>query len=229
MDDVAKQYNGFSKTYSDNLQVQDEVGNRVFYDVLSSIDIKEKKLLDIGCGDGSDLVNFEKMGAVSFGIEPSEEFVKAAKEKSPQLNIIVGAGESLPFSDKEFDVVVSKYALQTSPNVQKILSEAARVLKSGGYFIFLSKHPVRQFLEKIETYKKPQDINYFNQKIIDSFIYEKKIHLREPSHTLSEYFSKDVFKNFDLLDFIEGSDFPASEQINGYTYPTFFVAKLLRR
>ena len=169
------------------------------------------------------------MGVIPFGIEPSEEFVKSAKEKSPQLNIIVGKGENIPFADKEFDIVVSKYALQTSPDVPKILDEAARVLKTGGYFVFLSKHPIRQFLEKAETYKKAEDVNYFDQKIVDSFIYEKRIHLREPSHTLSEYFSKDVLKNFDLLDFIEASDFPASEQINGYTYPTFFVAKFVRR
>jgi len=229
MDDITKQYNDFSKTYSDNLEVQDEVGNRAFYDVLSSVDIQKKKLLDIGCGDGSDLANFEKMGAFPYGIEPSEEFVKAAKERSPQLNITIGAGESLPFPDSNFDVVVSKYALQTSSDVPKIFSEAARVLKPGGFFIFLSKHPIRQFLEKIETYKKAVDINYFDQKIVDSFIYEKKIHLREPSHTLSEYFSKDVLKNFDLVDFLEASDFPASEQISGYTYPTFFVVKFLRR
>lgn len=229
MDEVSKQYNNFSKTYSDNLEIQDEVGNRVFYDVLSSIDIRNKKLLDIGCGDGSDLANFEKMGAVPFGIEPSEEFVKIAKEKSPKAEIIVGVGEVLPFADNDFDVVVSKYALQTSSDVPKILSEVARVLKSGGYLIFLSKHPIRQFLEKINTHKAGEAVDYFKQDIVDSYIYERKIHLREPSHILSEYFSKDVLKNFDLLDFVEASDFPASEQINNYTYPTFFVVKFVRR
>jgi len=228
MDNIPKQYNKFSKTYSDNLEVQDEIGNKRFYEFLSSIDLKNKTLLDIGCGDGTDLVNFEKMGAVPSGIEPSEKFVKSAKEKSPHLTVLMGKGEELTFPDKSFDIVVSKYALQTSPNVPKILDEAARVLKSGGYFIFLTKHPLRQFLEKINTYNS-KDINYFEQKVVDSFIYENKIHLREPSHTMSEYFSKSVSENFDLLDFLEDYDFPASEQINGYTYPTFLVVKFVRR
>lgn len=227
-DDINKQYNNFSKIYSENLEIEDEVGNKAFYKFLSSIDLQNKMILDIGCGDGTDLVNFEKMGAVPTGIEPSEEFVKSAKEKSPHLNILVGKGEELPFQDIYFDIIVSKYALQTSLNVPKILEEAARVLKTGGYLIFLSKHPIRQFLEKINTYEG-RDINYFEQKIVDSFIYGKKIHLREPTHTLSEYLSTDVLKKFDLLDFLEEQDFPASEQINNYVYPTFFVAKLRRR
>lgn len=229
MNNISKQYNDFSKTYSDNLEIQDEVCNKRFYELLSSIDLKNKSILDIGCGDGTDLVNFEKMGAVPFDIDPSEEFIKSAKEKIPHLTILIGKGEELTFPDKNFDIVVSKYVLQTSSNISKILEEVARVLKTGGYFIFLSKHPIRQFLEKIKTYNESKDINYFEQKVVDSFIYEKKIHLREPSHTLSEYFSKDVLKNFDLIDFLEDYDFPASEQINNYVYPTFFLAKLRRR
>lgn len=229
MDNISKQYNDFSKIYSDNFESQDEVGNKRFYEFLSSIDLKNKNILDIGCGDGADLVNFEKMGAVPFGVEPSEKFVKSAKQKYPHLTILIGKGEELPFADKNFDIVVSKYALQTSSNIPKILEEIARVLKAGGYFIFLSKHPLRQFLEKINTYRESKDINYFEQKVVDSFIYEKKIHLREPSHTLSEYFSENVFQNFDLIDFLEDYDFPASEQINNYVYPTFFVAKFKRR
>lgn len=229
MNNISKQYNDFSKTYSDNFEIQDEIGNKRFYELLSSIDLKNKSILDIGCGDGTDLVNFEKMGAVPFGIEPSEEFVKSAKEKIPHMTILIGKGEELCFPDKNFDIVVSKYALQTSSNIPKILEEVARVLKTDGIFIFLSKHPIRQFLEKIKTYNESKDINYFEQKVVDSFIYEKKIHLREPSHTLSEYFSANVFKNFDLIDFLEDYDFPASEQINNYVYPTFFVAKLKRR
>jgi len=199
MDNISKQYNNFSKTYSDNFEIQDEVGNKRFYEFLSSIDLKNKRILDIGCGDGTDLVNFEKMGTVSFGVDPSEEFVKSAKEKVPHRTILIGKGEKLIFPDKNFDIVVSKYALQTSADIPKILEEVARVLKTGGYFIFLSKHPIRQFLEKINTYNESKDINYFEQKIVNSFIYGKKIHLREPSHTLSEHLSENVLKNFDLI------------------------------
>jgi len=224
---IAKQYNDFSQTYSDNFEAQDEVGNKRFYEMLSTVELDGKKLLDMGCGDGADMLNYEKRGAAASGIDPADEFIAGIQQRSPQFDVQVGKGESLPYKDATFDVVVSKYALQTSTDVPKVFDEIARVLKPGGYFVFLSKHPFRQFMEKTKTYK--QDINYFEQQVVDSFIFEGKIHLREPSHTMGEYFSPAVLANFDLLDYLEDYEFPASEQINEYTYPTFFVAKLQRR
>lgn len=231
-DVIASQYDNFSKEYSEDTEVQDEIGNQRFYEILGSVELKDKNLLDVGCGDGSDLLRFNNMGAISSGIEPSEEFIKLAKEKNPDSIIEVGKGESLPFEDNSFDIVVSKYAMQTSTNVPKIFQEVARVLKPEGYFVFLSKHPFRQFLEKIETHKREGNENnadYFKQEIVDSFIFEKTIQLKEPSHILSEYFSPEILKDFDLQDFREDKDFPASEQINDMVYPTFFVAKYQRR
>jgi len=227
-DEIAKQYDDFSVTYSDNLRDQDKIGNGKFYEIISTLDFKNKKLLDIGCGDGSDLLNYQEMGAMPVGLEPSLEFIKQAKSKSAHLEIIQGVGENLPFEDNSFDIVVSKYALQNMIDVPKVFEETARVLKKNGYLVILSKHPIRQFLEKVKTYDG-KEINYFEQKIVDSYIYEKKIHLREPTHTFAEYFSAKVLKNFDLLEFIEDFDFPASEQIDNFIYPTFFVAKYLRR
>ena len=60
MNEILKQYNNFSETYTDNFEIQDEIGNKRFYQFLSSVDLEGKQILDIGCGDGSDLVNFEK-------------------------------------------------------------------------------------------------------------------------------------------------------------------------
>lgn len=229
MSTIEKQYNAFSGEYSDNLETQDEIGNRRFYETLATVDIEGKKVLDVGCGDGSDMAKYKDMGAGEVsGIDPSDEFAASAKEKNPDSVVAVAKGEDLPFPDNSFDVVVSKYALQTSPDVPKVLQEITRVLKEGGQFVLLSKHPLRQFIEKIKTNAdSPSD--YYQQEIVDSFIYEGKIHLREPSHPMSEYLSPSVLEKLDLQSFVEDSDFPASEQIGGHTYPTFFVAKFERR
>lgn len=226
---VDNQYNRFSGTYSENRENADLVGDKRFYEMLATVELKGKSVLDIGCGDGSDLVKFSQMGASEVsGIDPSEEFARVAREKNPGANIVIGRGEALPFEAGRFDVVTSKYALQTSPDVPAILMEASRVLREGGHFIFLSKHPLRQFLEKIQM-MKGQGADYFKQDIVDSHIYGGQIHLREPSHTLSEYISPEILKSFDIESFVEDADFPAAEQINGFNYPTFFVAKYKRR
>jgi hypothetical protein len=64
---------------------------------------------------------------------------------------------------------------------------------------------------------------------VTSNIYNGKIVLKEPSHTIGEYFNTDFFKNFEVLDYAEATDFPASEQLNGDTYPTFFIVKARRK
>jgi ubiquinone/menaquinone biosynthesis C-methylase UbiE len=225
---LSQQYDNFSTTYSENFEAQDEIGNRRFYECLSRLALAGARLLDIGCGDGTDLMAFRRMGATPVGIEPSEALVSLARRKAPGIDVRLGAGEQLPFATASFDIVVSKYAIQTSPDVPQVLAEAARVLKPGGHLLVLSKHPLRQFLEKLRTYPDGP-VDYFQQDVVDSYIFEHAIHLREPSHTMAEYLSRDVLAHFDLQGFVEDHDFPASEQINGHTYPTFFIVTMQRR
>jgi ubiquinone/menaquinone biosynthesis C-methylase UbiE len=221
-DSITKQYNDFDDIYSDNLAVQDSTGNRFFYQTID-FSLEGKDVLDVGSGDGTDCNFYQKSGGIVTGLEPSDNFVKAAQEKYPQCNFVIGVGERIPLADKSFDVVFSKYAIQTSPEVPSVMSEVARVLKSGGLFIMLSKHPFRQFLEQ------NADKNYFKNNITTSNIYDGRIALREPSHSFGEYLNKGFFDNFDLLDYKEWYDFPASEQLGGSIHPTFFVIKARRR
>jgi ubiquinone/menaquinone biosynthesis C-methylase UbiE len=187
-------------------------------------------LLDVGCGNGNDLAIFCEMGAKAHGIDSSQESVTIARKKCPKATIVVGSGDKLPYPNATFGVVASKYAAQAMLNVPELLQEVARVLKPGGYFILLTKHPLRQFLEKIDTYRDTgTPINYFEQQIVTSSIFEGKIQLREPSHTLLEYLSLAVLQKFDLVDFVEDCDAPASDQLFGLKYATFFVAKFRRR
>jgi ubiquinone/menaquinone biosynthesis C-methylase UbiE len=223
---IKEQYNNFYQIYSENFDLENEKSNRMFHDCFK-FELKNKKLLDIGCGNGADLKKLAIQGAKLHGIDPSNEFIKVAQTKNPLGLFTEGVGEKLPFPDNYFDVVTSKWAIQTSPDVPKVLEEMARVLKTGGKLIYLSKHPIIQWHEKIRDYG--HGANYYQQMIVTSNIYNNKIVLKEPSHTLGEYFNADFLKNFQITNFIEDTDFPASEQINGDTYPTFFIVEALKK
>ena len=224
--DIKKQYNNFHEVYSNNI-AQDEVSNNLFREKLQGIDFSGKKVLDIGCGDGIDLAVLGERGAQVFGIDPSSEFLKKAQENNPSGIFKEGVGENIPCEDSMFDVVVSKWAMQTSTNVPEILREITRVMKKDGTLVFLSKHPVIQFLQKIRD--SGHGVDYYEQKIVTSNIYSGTIVLKEPSHTIGEYLNAEFFKNFEILDYQEGTDFPASEQINGDVYPTFFMVHARRK
>lgn len=222
---IVTQYNTFHNVYSENT-FQDEKSNTVFYNQID-FELGGKKLLDIGCGDGIDLKYFTEYKAVIHGLDPSAEFIAKAKVVNPTGIFVEAKGEAIPFEDNSFDIVTSKWALQTSPNVPQIMKEVARVLKPGGILLYLSKHPWIQQMEKVRDFG--HGVDYYEQKIVTSNIFSGKIVLKEPSHTIGDYFNKGFYSNFEVLDYQEGTDFPASEQINGDIYPTFFVVKAQKK
>src|SRR5918911_3507984 len=72
--------------------------------------VRSGRALDVGCGSGALLAELaERLGAENVvGIDPSESFAAAAREKVPDARVEVGAAESLPFEDGEFDAALSQ-------------------------------------------------------------------------------------------------------------------------
>jgi len=127
-------------------------------------DLKNKKILDVGCGTGI-ATNFFKCGA---GIDPSEELLKIATKKFPEIKFIKSSAENLPFKDDEFDAVISLTAIQNFDNIEKGLNEIKRV---GKEFVltFLKKSEKRKIIESVikklfkikEMIEEEKDIVYF--------------------------------------------------------------------
>jgi len=182
-------------------------------------DLSGMKVLDLACGDGIDAEHYRDLGGEVIGLDASEELIKIAKEKYPEVSFICGVAEKLPFDNNTFDAVFSKYAIMTSADMNPIFDEAYRVLKPKGTFIYLVTHPFRQFMERRDL-----SDNYFEQKLVDCLILNGTVILQEPTHTMNEYLNKDFFRKFEMIDFIESHD-PAAEQIYGGQYPCFFVVK----
>lgn len=97
---------------------------------------KDKKVLEIGIGGGGDYINFLKSGADIIGIDLTEaalDFVASRLQASGMSGQTqIGDAENLSFEDGFFDLVYSYGVLHHSPDTEKALSEAFRVLKQGG-------------------------------------------------------------------------------------------------
>lgn len=103
-----------------------------------------EKILDAGCGDGRNIIYFLKAGLEVFGIDSQQEAIQSVRElaeklsvKSPPENFLVAELSSLPFSDANFDLVVSSAVLHFAESLahfEAMLNEMWRVLKPGGYF-----------------------------------------------------------------------------------------------
>ena len=98
------------------------------------------KLLDVGCGGGLLAELFAESGATVTGVDLSHPSLIAARRHADAhnlaINYINATGERLPFLDSTFDAVVTADFLEHVQNLDAVISECARVLKSSGIFLY---------------------------------------------------------------------------------------------
>ncbi|MCW8916787.1 MAG: class I SAM-dependent methyltransferase [Magnetovibrio sp.] len=102
----------------------------------ATLDLQNKKVIDVGCGEGHLVRLMTRHGAKAFGVECSAKMLEKAHEEKPVGDEVYydGRAEELPFDDTSIDVAVFFNSLHHVPaeSMEKALSEAARVLKSEG-------------------------------------------------------------------------------------------------
>jgi 2-polyprenyl-6-hydroxyphenyl methylase/3-demethylubiquinone-9 3-methyltransferase len=110
--------------------------------VLDAIDLSPAALraLDVGCGGGLMAEEVAALGFRVTGIDPSGPSISTARRHAAgsgaAVQYLQGAAESLPFAEASFDLVCCCDVLEHVADVDRCLSEAARVLKPGGVYFF---------------------------------------------------------------------------------------------
>jgi SAM-dependent methyltransferase len=87
-------------------------------------------VLENGCGVGMYLKRLSADAALAVGLEI--ELPRAREAAAQKLVVLNGAGESLPFPDGKFDLVLSHEVLEHVADDRRCLEEIVRVLKPGG-------------------------------------------------------------------------------------------------
>jgi SAM-dependent methyltransferase len=100
-----------------------------------------KRLLEVGCGVGIDLIRFARGGAVVTGVDLADVSVALAQKNFEQSGLVadlcVMNGEALRFDDDIFDVVYAHGVFQYTANASNMVNELHRVLRPGGEAIFM--------------------------------------------------------------------------------------------
>ncbi len=98
---------------------------------------KSRKLkgLDIGCGTGIYTNHFLKFEDIEVeGMDISENMIKIAKTKYPQIHFEQGNAEELKHEDEQFDFCTSFHVVHHFPGKNELFKNISRVLKPGGLF-----------------------------------------------------------------------------------------------
>jgi SAM-dependent methyltransferase len=93
------------------------------------------RALEVGCGVGHYLQKLSQHGFSPVGVEPAAAMRNAAIRNNPQVTVLDGEAESLPFDDGTFDLAIAVEVIRYFPNPRGALREMARVTRKGGKVI----------------------------------------------------------------------------------------------
>jgi len=104
-----------------------------------------ERVLEVGTGEGQVARAIAATHNASVvGIDPTVNQIDEAIRRGGGPEYQLAGAESLPFDDASFDAVVCCLVFEHIDAVDEALSEVARVLRSGGRFVFCLNHPLLQ-------------------------------------------------------------------------------------
>lgn len=108
------------------------------------------RVLDVGCGTGIHLEQYQKAGCVVFGVDLSPSMLQVARKRlGGGANLQLGDASRMPFANKTFDLIIMSTVLhEMSGEIRSaVLNESKRILKEHGRMLLIDFHagPVRPF------------------------------------------------------------------------------------
>ena len=99
------------------------------------------RVLEVGIGSGLNLPFYSRSVDQIVGLEPSAKLLdmarKAPGRRLTEIDLIEGTAEAIPIADHSIDSVVTTWTMCTIPDVERALGEMRRVLRPGGYLLFV--------------------------------------------------------------------------------------------
>ncbi len=113
------------------------------YFELHLADFKDLRILEVGCAEAGFLDVLHNLGIDAKGIELVAHRIELAKEKNPDLDLIVGDITDpgiLNITGQPFDLVVMRDVIEHIPDRYAVLKHISLLLRPGGY-LFVSFPP----------------------------------------------------------------------------------------
>lgn len=114
-------------------------GNTAYFSELEALIPSKATLLELGCGSGALLDALLPRSGKTIGVDYSRAMLDEAKrnlgEKSSGVELRLGELEHLPLADNSIDIAVACMVLHHIAQPEKVLAEAARVVKGGGSLV----------------------------------------------------------------------------------------------
>ena len=105
---------------------------------------RDRDVLEVGCGLGTDAVSFARAGARYTGVDLTEASIELVRRRFDYENLDgalrTADAEALPFPEASFDLVYSHGVLHHTPDTARAINEVHRVLRPGGTAMVMLYH-----------------------------------------------------------------------------------------
>ncbi len=122
---------------------RDYLNTPAFFDMLP--EVAGLSGLDLGCGEGHNTRLLVKRRACMTAIDIAEVFIAHAQQTEAQeplgIDYQIASAVDLPFADATFDFATGFMSFMDIPETDRVLAEAFRILKPGGFLQFSIAHP----------------------------------------------------------------------------------------
>jgi 2-polyprenyl-3-methyl-5-hydroxy-6-metoxy-1,4-benzoquinol methylase len=150
-------------------------------------DVKGKRTLDAGCGEGRFARMLAERGAMVTAIDLSRRMIDLAQAEEAEARLgveyaVMSMTDLSPFTNESFDAVVSYLSILDVDDFETAMREIARVLKCGGRFMFSTVHPCFYPPDSSWEPRKPGTIPVFDKdklyRKVDNYFPAREVRFR---------------------------------------------------
>jgi 2-polyprenyl-3-methyl-5-hydroxy-6-metoxy-1,4-benzoquinol methylase len=136
----------FFKKYSELRKKEYSYNNLVEQPAIKALlpELEGRSVLDLGCGHGSNCVDFVNRGAAGVvGIDISQKMLDVAKKENSHelIEYMVMDMSEIGCLKQKFDLVFSSFALHYVKDFGKLLDDIRHLLNENGILLFSQEHP----------------------------------------------------------------------------------------
>jgi SAM-dependent methyltransferase len=130
-------------------------------------ELKGKRILDLGCGNGGMSKYFIDMGAESvLAIDLSVNMINEAKEKNfdEKITYVVLGMEDISKIEGKFDIVFSSLAFHYVKDYDKLTKDIYNLLDDNGILVYSQEHPIAtasKYHKEMKSYIFINDKRYY--------------------------------------------------------------------
>jgi len=133
--------------------------------------VRGRRVLDIACGEGYGSALLARSAASVIGMDTDADVIAAARGRYgalANLDYRQGRCEAIGLPDSSIDVVISMETLEHTEAPEKLVSEAARVLATGGVFIVST--PNKEIYSDRRNYRNPHHVREFQRAEFEALV-----------------------------------------------------------